>query len=154
MLANCKLKESPEGRNLSVKIFSLTKGRGIKGIGLMSHPYKLLVVDIDGTLLGKDGSISDRDREALTRVSDSGIHVSLSTGRVVQACLKIISQLSLDGEHIFFDGALVYDPGKNKEIYVKPINEEVLRQAIEFVHLNDIYLELYSATHYFTERET
>jgi len=111
-------------------------------------------VDIDGTLLGKSGAISVEDRKALARAGDSGIQVSLSTGRAVQACLTIISQLSLDGYHIFFDGALVSDPEKGEEVYVEPISEELVRQVIEFVHLNEINLDLYSAAHYFVERET
>jgi len=115
--------------------------------------YKLLVVDVDGTLIGKDGEISGEDRDALARACGLGIQVSLSTGRVAQACLGIINQLSLDGSHIFFDGALVSDPRKGKEVYVQPINKEVVRQAIEFAHLNDTGIEFYSATHYFAERE-
>jgi len=120
----------------------------------MNNRYKLLVVDIDGTLLGKDGTISAEDKNALARAGNLGIQVSLSTGRVVQACLKIINQLSLDGYHIFFDGALVSNPQNGEEVYVKPISEELVRQAIEFVHLTEINLDLYSATHYFIERET
>jgi Cof subfamily protein (haloacid dehalogenase superfamily) len=121
---------------------------------LKNHNYKLLVLDIDGTILGKDGTISDKDMKALNRVVDSGIRVALSTGRVVQACLRIIDQLALDGEHMFFDGALVCNPGRNKEIYVKSIDAEILHEAIDFSHANEIYFELYSSTHYFTERET
>ncbi len=112
------------------------------------------MVDIDGTLLGKNGAISAEDKNALARACDSGIQVSLSTGRVIQACLRIINQLSLDGYHIFFDGALVSNPEKGEEVYVKPISEELVRQIVEFAHLNEINLDLYSATHYFVERET
>jgi len=118
------------------------------------NPYKFLVVDIDGTLLDKNGVISTEDRNALARVCDLGLPVSLSTGRVVKACLGIISQLSLDSYHIFFDGALVSDPNHGKEIYVQPIDKMVVKQAIEFAHLNGINLEFYSADHYFVERET
>ena len=121
---------------------------------LIKNPYKLLVVDIDGTLIDKNGAISAEDKDALARAGDSGIQVSLSTGRVVQACLRIISQLSLDGYHMFFDGALVSNPEKGEEVYVKPIGEELVRQIVDFVHLNEINLDLYSATHYFVERET
>ncbi len=121
---------------------------------LIKNPYKLLVVDIDGTLIDKNGAISAEDKDALARAGDSGIQVALSTGRVVQACLRIISQLSLDGYHMFFDGALVSDPEKGEEVYVKPIGEELVRQIVDFVHLNEINLDLYSATHYFIERET
>jgi len=118
------------------------------------NPYKLLVLDIDGTLLDKNGVISAEDRNALARVGDLGLPVSLSTGRVAQACLGIISQLSLDSYHIFFDGALVSNPNRGKEIYVQPIDKMVVKPAIEFAHLNGINLEFYSADHYFVERET
>ncbi|MFC1939805.1 Cof-type HAD-IIB family hydrolase [Chloroflexota bacterium] len=117
-------------------------------------PYKLLVVDIDGTLLNKDGAISAEDQTALARVSDSGIRVSLSTGRVTQACLKILKQLSLDGYHMFFDGALVSNPEKGEEVYCQPIGEELVRQIVEFARLKEINLDLYSATSYFVEQET
>jgi len=113
-----------------------------------------LVVDIDGTLLDKNGAISAEDKDALARAGDLGIQVSLSTGRVIQACSGIINQLSLDGYHMFFDGALVANPGKGEEVYVKPVSEECVRQAIEFAHRNEIDLDLYSATRYFIERET
>ena len=116
--------------------------------------YKLLVIDVDGTLLDKDGNVSAEDREALAKVRRSGIQVSLSTGRVVQACLGVINQLSLDGYHMFFDGALVSDPDGNREIYVQPIRQEIVKQAVEFARQNDIYLELFSSTHYFVEQES
>jgi len=116
--------------------------------------YKLLLVDIDGTLLGKNGTISAEDRNALAKACDLGVQVSLSTGRAAQASLGVISQLSLDCYHIFFDGALVSNPSNGKEIYAQPINKMVVRQAVEFARLNEIGLELYSATHYFAERET
>jgi len=118
------------------------------------EPYKLLVLDIDGTLLDRNGVISAEDRNALVRVGDLGLPVSLSTGRVAQACLGIISQLSLYSYHIFFDGALVSNPSNGKEIYIQPIDKMVVKQAVEFAHLNGINLEFYSADHYFVERET
>jgi hypothetical protein len=113
--------------------------------------YRLLVVDIDGTLIGKDGSISAEDREALAKVRRSGIGVSLSTGRAAQGCLAIIDQLALDGYHIFFDGALVSNLGE--EVYVEPLDSGVVKEAIEFARQNETYLELYSSTRYFVERE-
>ncbi len=49
---------------------------------MINHPYKLLIMDIDGTLVCKDGTISAEDREALAEVRRSGVQASLSTGRV------------------------------------------------------------------------
>jgi len=120
----------------------------------MNNPYKLLVVDVDGTLLGRDGGISVENREAVAQACDLGIKISLSTGRTVLASQRIINQLPLDGYHIFFDGALVADPKQNKEVYVQLISKTLVQEAVEFAHLNDINLELFSATQYFIERET
>ncbi len=115
--------------------------------------YKLLVVDVDGTLVDKNGAISAEDERALAKAATSGVRVSLSTGRVIKACQGIINRFCLDGYHIFFDGALVSDPAQSKELYSQPIKKEVVRQAVEFARRNDIYLELYSAERFFAERE-
>ena len=121
---------------------------------MANNRYRLLVVDIDGTLLGKNGIISAEDREALARAGALGIPVSLSTGRAMQASRRFINQLSLDGYHIFFDGALVSNPNNGEEVYVQPLDKMAVRQAVEFAHLNEINIEFYSATHYFAERES
>ncbi len=113
--------------------------------------YRLLVVDIDGTLLGKEGVISDEDRAALAAAQQAGVKVCLSTGRASQGCRWIVDELSLDGYHIFFDGALVLGP--NGELYAEPLARGVVKEVVDFVRKNDIYLELYSATDYFVEWE-
>jgi Cof subfamily protein (haloacid dehalogenase superfamily) len=113
--------------------------------------YSLLVIDIDGTLLGKEGGISEEDKEALAAARRAGVKVCLSTGRASQGCHWIIDELSLDGYHIFFDGALVSGPGG--EIYSEPLGRGVVKEVVEFVRKQDIYLELYSATDYFVEWE-
>ncbi len=114
--------------------------------------YKLLVVDIDGTLVGKERTVSDDNKEALAEARRLGIGVALSTGRAVLACRSILDQLKLDGHHIYFDGALI--SGRGEEIYAEPLDRGVVRKAIDFARLHKIDLELYSATHYFVERET
>ena len=116
--------------------------------------YKLLIVDIDGTLVDKKRAISAEDREALAKTRDSGIQVSLCTGRASQACTDILNQLSLDGYHIFFDGALVANLDSTDEVYAQPLSQTLVKQAIEFAHLIDMDLDLHSTTHYFVERET
>ncbi|MEE8413755.1 MAG: Cof-type HAD-IIB family hydrolase [Dehalococcoidales bacterium] len=116
--------------------------------------YKLLVADIDGTLLNKHGVISDEDTRALARVGELGIPVSLSTGRVVQSSLRLLDSLSLDGYHIFFDGALVYNPKTKQEIYASQIKKELLGQIVDFTHGLGLDIDLYSIADYFVARET
>jgi len=115
--------------------------------------YKLLVVDVDGTILDSNGAISDEDKAALAGAAAAGVRVCLSTGRVVNACHSIIEKLSLGGCHIFYDGALVCDAAKTQEIYCNPLEAGAVRKAVEFARANDIYLELYSTERFFAERQ-
>ncbi|MEE9399010.1 MAG: Cof-type HAD-IIB family hydrolase [Dehalococcoidales bacterium] len=121
---------------------------------MTNHPFKLLVADIDGTLINGYGNISIKDKQAMAKARELGLHVSLCTGRGIRASLSVIDQLALDSYHIFFDGAVVSHPGHGEEIYAQAISKAMLRQMIEFAHLNDLDLELFSVTHYFVERET
>jgi Cof subfamily protein (haloacid dehalogenase superfamily) len=114
--------------------------------------YKLLVVDVDGTLLGRGRNISVENKGALDRARRSGVRVALSTGRAVKACTSVLEQLALDGYHIFFDGALVSD--LDSEVYAEPLDRGVVGEAVDFARSLDIDLELYSKAHYFVERET
>lgn len=114
--------------------------------------YKLLIVDVDGTLIGREGTISVTDREAVARASAAGLRVAISTGRVPQACIKTLNELHLDGCHIFFDGALV-GPLDGEAIYARPLEKSIVKRLVEFTRLNEIYLELYTRTSYYVERE-
>ena len=94
-------------------------------VSLARSSYRLLVVDIDGTLLDKDGNISAEDRGALDMVRESGIMLALSTGRSALACRGVIDSLSLDGYHIFFDGALVGCLESGHEVSAQPISRAI-----------------------------
>ncbi len=114
--------------------------------------YRLLVVDVDGTLVDKEGKISAVDAQAIAKAQSAGVQVSLSTGRVIRACRRIIEELSLEGHHIFYDGAVISDPVKNDVIYMKTIDEAVVRRVVEFSRANKIYLELYTTEKFYAER--
>ena len=130
----------------------MTGGRMVNG-GTKTVKYKLLVVDIDGTLVGREGTISVDDKRALAAVRLSGVQVALSTGRVAKSCSGIMRELSLDGDHVFFDGALAGNPELGREVYAQPLSVEIVRQVVEFARTNETYIELYTSVGYFIERE-
>ena len=120
----------------------------------MSANYDLLVVDMDGTIVDAHGKISEADKAAIATAQANGVRVALSTGRVVDACRKYIAELGLDGVHIFFDGALVYDLSRKEIIFSRPIKPQTLKAAVSFARQNIIYLELYTLDRYFVEEIT
>ncbi len=116
--------------------------------------YKLLVLDIDGTLVGKNGTVSPEDKQALARAIGAGVTVSLCTGRAPQGCRKLLRELSLDGYHTFHDGAQTFNPETGRLLFSQPLKSEIIEQVIDWAHLRKMDIELYSATTYFGERET
>jgi len=119
---------------------------------LVQDNYRLLVIDIDGTLVDGGGKINEVDKKAIKTAEGKGIRVVLCTGRVVHACRRILEKLELSGHHIYFDGALVTDARSGEELFVWQIENEIVKRMVEFSRYNDIYLELYSSEHFFAER--
>jgi Cof subfamily protein (haloacid dehalogenase superfamily) len=54
---------------------------------------KLIALDIDGTTLMSDGSLSKRNRNALIRATQNGIHVVIATGRCYDALPRQLTEL-------------------------------------------------------------
>ncbi len=71
-------------------------------------PDLLVALDIDGTLLGHDGTLAAAVRDAVTDLVESGTHVVLSTGRAVPALLPVAEMLGLSrGWTVCSNGAVV-----------------------------------------------
>jgi 5-amino-6-(5-phospho-D-ribitylamino)uracil phosphatase len=109
---------------------------------------------LDGTIVDKDGNISDNDLQALGQVRRMGINVSLCTGRAAGSCKQILNKLSLDGLHVFCDGALVCNSTQDLEVYSKPIEKELLKRVCKAAAARKLPLELYSSSTLFIEHET
>ena len=64
--------------------------------GLTPGPDLLLALDIDGTLVGADGSVSGRVRSAVRELRELGTHVVPATGRSVSGVLPVLDQLGIE----------------------------------------------------------
>ena len=54
---------------------------------------KLIALDIDDTLIGADGAISDENIRALRKASDSGIRLALASGRAYNGMLRYMDAI-------------------------------------------------------------
>jgi hydroxymethylpyrimidine pyrophosphatase-like HAD family hydrolase len=73
------------------------------------HPA-LAAIDVDGTLLNFDGSLSPTVSDAVLKTRDSGMHVVIATGRSMHATLPVCDRLGLTtGFTVSSNGAVVVD---------------------------------------------
>lgn len=74
--------------------------------------YKLLALDMDGTLLNRELEISKNTCEWIHRAIDSGIVVMFATGREVQSIERYVKQLGLESPLVSVNGSEVWtSPG-------------------------------------------
>ena len=57
----------------------------------------LIAIDMDGTLIGSDGRISDRNRAALLRAEEGGVEIVIATGRRHAYAMRLVRALGLRG---------------------------------------------------------
>jgi Cof subfamily protein (haloacid dehalogenase superfamily) len=76
----------------------------------MALPYRLLAIDLDGTLLDSSGRVSDANRQALHRAHEAGIAICICTGRNLTESRPVIEALGLELDAgVFVFGAIVAD---------------------------------------------
>ena len=78
------------------------------GFGSSVHPdspYKLLAIDLDGTLLGRDGVPHAADRAAVARLRAAGIPTTICTGRLYSGSRDIARTMGIEGPIACVDGA-------------------------------------------------
>ncbi|MDN6746705.1 MAG: Cof-type HAD-IIB family hydrolase [Brevibacterium sp.] len=71
-------------------------------------PKHLIALDIDGTIVDYDGSLSDPVRQVLTQLAEAGHHLVVSTGRALPGALEVVHALDLkEGFVVCSNGSVV-----------------------------------------------
>lgn len=68
-------------------------------------PIRLLIIDLDGTLLGPDGLITPRTAEALQRARRAGIPLLVATGRSWKTASPLLAQAGVAADFVLLNGA-------------------------------------------------
>ncbi len=85
--------------------------------------YRLLALNIDGTLLQNNGKIPKGTREAVDFVKRKGVYVTLFTNRNFQSAHKIAKSLKLDSILVTHGGAFI-SATLDKPFMQKRLSEE------------------------------
>lgn len=106
-------------------------------------PIDLIALDLDGTLLSPDETISARNREAIKNALAAGIRVVLVTGRGVDTPIRISKELGLNLPVICCHGALTKDFGADKTLESIPVPLQYAKPMVEFAERHDLAVAVY-----------
>jgi len=99
----------------------------------MALPYRLLAVDVDGTLLNSSNKLSAANRDALHRAHEAGMLICICTGRCYSETRPIIEQIGLDLDVVVcVFGAVVSDARTGRTLHRWPIPRPTAIRLLDF----------------------
>lgn len=116
--------------------------------------YKLLVLDIDGTLTNSKKEITAPTRKTLHELQKSGVKIALASGRPTYGLVPVAKELELEkfgGYLISFNGGRIEECGTGRVIYEKVMPVPMIRRLYQLSKANQVPILTYQGEHLITE---
>lgn len=108
--------------------------------------YKMIVLDLDDTLLRDDLTISPRTKKALIEAQEMGVKVVLASGRPTYGMYDIAEELRLKDYGSFllsFNGAKIISCRTGEELFSSTLNPETVHQLYDISRREDAWIHTY-----------
>lgn len=92
--------------------------------------YKLVCIDVDGTLLNRQGKITKRTRDTLVKAHQRGVHIVISTGRMYTDAKYYSNLIGVNSPVIASNGAFIKDKGSDQVIYKNVLGSELSLEVL------------------------
>ena len=106
--------------------------------------YKLVVVDLDGTILNSYGEISETTKEGVKKCLEKGTKIVIASGRPIDSIKTIAKELGIEEYFIAGNGALIYDLKKDEIVYENYMKKEKVLEIIKICEENSISYNVYT----------
>ncbi len=108
----------------------------------MSNQIKLIVSDLDGTIVTKKYVLAPGIKDAVSAARARGVHFALCTGRMFGAAQKYADELGLDEPIISYNGAMVQR--RNGDVIgANYLGSELVKSLLDFIDEHEWYVQLY-----------
>lgn len=114
--------------------------------------YRLIALDIDGTLVNSKKELTGETRETLIKAQKKGIKLVVTSGRAVTGLWPLIEALEIPkygGYAIAFNGAKIIDAKEKKLLHGEMLPPELLPDVFRFAKEHRLNTATYSDEHYF-----
>jgi len=107
----------------------------------MPH-FDILFLDMDGTVLKSDKTVSKRTQNALKAAQAAGVKLVVATGRTFKIAPPIVYELNFDYA-IISNGASIYDLKTGERVYHKPFNPDSARVLYDLIKDDCDFIEYF-----------
>jgi len=109
------------------------------------RPVKLIVMDVDGTLVDDQKQLPDVNRRALQAAVDAGLHIAIGSGRMIPSIEIVQETIGLDCAIIAYNGGKVVGPrAENRPLLShSPVPAAVAESMIDFTRERGLCLNFY-----------
>lgn len=105
---------------------------------------RLIALDVDGTLVGADSTISPRVREAIANAKARGVETTIVTGRMFAAARPFAQTLGITGPIVNYQGAAIFEAGTGKILRQTPVHQDVTREVLDWANAHDVHAQCYA----------
>ena len=119
--------------------------------------YKMLVVDMDDTLLTDNHEISSENKEMLLKAQEMGVYVVLASGRPTSAMIEFAKELQCDVNNSFmisFNGSVITDLKEDKILFEHSLTKEQIHSLYDFSQQNNTHIITYIDGQIISERHS
>jgi len=113
---------------------------------------KLVVSDMDGTLLNSEGKISPENERAIQEARRMGVPFVLCTGRIYSAVKPYAEYLKLDAPVIGCNGAIIKKPSTGEVLYINAMKPEIVNRVVDVFRKYDHYFHFYDEDTVYAEK--
>lgn len=106
--------------------------------------YKLLAVDLDGTLLNSYGEVSNKNKEAIKKAISKGIDVVVTSGRPISAAKSYAIDIEANNYMICGNGSVLYDLKNEKILFGDFIDKKKVLRIINICEENSISYSVFT----------
>ncbi|WP_019153277.1 Cof-type HAD-IIB family hydrolase [Robertmurraya massiliosenegalensis] len=100
----------------------------------------LIALDLDGTLLTDEKTLSEATKKVITKAKEDGHVVMIATGRPFRSSEMYYHELNLNTPIVNFNGAFVHHPlSKNWGVYHNPLDINVAKDVVDVCYQHEFH---------------
>ncbi len=114
--------------------------------------YRMLVLDLDGTVLNDKKRIPEQNKMAIRDVIRKGIKVVVCSGRIFKGARLYAGELEVNAPVIACNGAVIKTMPDNRLIYFDPLQGQACKDVIDICRGSGVYIHAYAGEVLVTEQ--